>query len=335
MKNLKFKRLGRFSGKKTNLISFIIILCVVSSFNFYTVSGQLQMQIPSIIVYEQNELSPTLPDGEEEESSEIPEDALPVLALDMHPEGGEGYLKAGNVMVKNGTTNLTPNVESLFNAGLNLSFAESGPKILIVHTHASEAYMQTDRDYYIPSDPSRTQNMDYTVMRVGKEMMEVLNSMGIETIQDRSVHDYPSYNGSYKSALASIEKYLAEYPSIKVVIDVHRDAMERADGTRLKNVTEIDGEKVAQVMIVTGTNDMGLEHPYWQENLKFAMHWQNKINEMFPRLTRAIDLRTERFNTHATTGSLLIEVGSVATTLDEAIRGGKNAAKALGELLQR
>jgi len=110
--------------------------------------------------------------------------------------------------------------------------------------------------------------------------------------------------------------------------------MERDDGTRIKDITEINGEKVAQVMIVCGTNASGLDHPNWQETLKFAMKWQTQMNSDFARITRAIDLREERFNTHTTLASVILEGGSSANTLQEAIKGGLFAAESLAKVLK-
>lgn len=267
---------------------------------------------------------------------EPPEGMLPVLAVDMHPNSGWGLWEASEGVFVRNSTNLTVDVASLFNQPLNLAPVRAGgPQVLIIHAHSSEAFMPTASHFYNPSDPMRTQDMNHTVMRVGLEMKQVLNDMGIETIQCRHVHDYPMYNGSYRRALECIERYLRQHPSIQVVIDVHRDSMQRPDGTRLKNVTNINGEEVAQVMILSGTNASGLYHPNWRENLKLAMHWQSQMNADSPRLTRAIELREERFNMHATKGSLLIEVGSTGHTLEEAIRGGRLAAQALGRVLLR
>ena len=290
----------------------------------------LAAQIPSLAFMDELEGDAALGVPAEPPSEEL----KPVLALDMHAESGNGYLEAGDAMIKN-HTNLTPDIKALESKPLSIRIDNDGPQVLFVHTHASEAYTRTDSDWYDPSDPSRTQDMNYTVMHVCEEMAKVLEDMGIKTMQDRTVHDYPAYNGSYKSSLASVEEILKKYPSIKVVLDIHRDSMQRDDGTRLKNVIELNGEKVAQVMIVTGTNSMGLEHPNWQQNLAFAIKWQKQMNKDAPRLTRAIDLREERFNTHTTTGTLLLEVGSTQTTLDEAVRGARLAAESLGNLLLR
>ena len=252
----------------------------------------------------------------------IPENSGPILELDLHQEQ----------MVRN-STQYSINVEGMLNENLKFDMSREGPKVLIVHTHTSEAYMPTAANFYYPSDPDRTEDTRYNVVRVGDEMTQILNDMGVETLHDRSAHDYPSYNGSYKSSLATVEEYLENYPSIQVVIDVHRDAMERADGTRLRGVTDIDGQKAAQVMIVCGSDEGGLTHPNWRENLKFAVRYQKVMNDSFPNLTRAIDFRQERFNMHTTYGSLILEVGSSANSLEEAIIGGRAAARSLGLLL--
>ncbi|MDR0930272.1 MAG: stage II sporulation protein P [Clostridiales bacterium] len=264
----------------------------------------------------------------------LPEESKPVISLDMSPTSSEGYLNAGGVFVKNATT-YTPDVSALLNSSFEWDIKADGPKVLITHSHSSESYKATAENFYYPSDPDRTQDPRYNVMRVGEVMTKTLNNMGIETIQDRVIHDYPEYNKSYKNDLATINKILADNPSIKVVIDVHRDSMQRSDGTRIKNVIDIDGKKTAQIMLVTGTDQMGLDAPNWQSSLQFAMKLQQQMNEMYPKLTRSIDLRQERFNTHVTLASIIMEVGSSANTLEEAEAGGVLAANALGELLNK
>jgi stage II sporulation protein P len=320
------------------LVGFVFVatnLDMVIGFNLAEPETILQNQIVAMAVNIEREAVAVMQDVEmpDDEQLEPPEGMLPILALDMHVDNPWGVLQASeNIFVRN-STNLTPDVNEIFNTPLRIKLDNNGPQVLIIHTHATEAFLPTGGHYYDPSAPMRTQDMEHTVMRVGAEMMAVLNDMGVQTVQCRGVHDTPTFNGSYRRALESIEKYLRQYPSIKVVIDVHRDSMQRADGTRLKNVTDINGEQVAQVMILSGTDASGLSHPSWRDNLNLAMHWQEQMNSDFPRLTRAIELREERFNMHATLGSLLIEVGSTGHTLEEAIRGGKMAAESLGRVL--
>ena len=111
-----------------------------------------------------------------------------------------------------------------------LDFSGDGPKILIVHTHASEAYTPEDGFSYEPSGELRTQDETRSVIRVGSEIARILEDAGIETLHDTTANDYPSYNGSYARMEAIIESYLAEYPSIQMVLDVHRDAVEDQAG---------------------------------------------------------------------------------------------------------
>lgn len=255
----------------------------------------------------------------------IPENTAPLLAVDMHP-------KSSSSMLKN-STSYSVDPDLLMSEKLSLSLDNDGPTVLIVHSHASEAFLPSDTNFYIPSDNNRTEDINYNIVRVGREMTETLNQMGVKTIQSEKLHDYPSYNGSYASSLKTVEQMLEKYPSIEIVIDVHRDSMQRKDSTRLKAVREFDGKKLAQVMIVCGSDQGGLYHPDWRENLKFALAFQTQMNKDFQGLTRSIDFRKERFNMHTTKASLILEVGSTGNTLEEAILGGKAAAISLGNLI--
>lgn len=112
---------------------------------------------------------------------------------------------------------------------------------------------------------------------------------------------------------------LKKYPTIQIVLDVHRDAIIGSDGTSYAKKTEIDGEQVAQIMLVVGTNDMGLTHPDWKKHLTLAVQIQKNMLGIDSGLPRAIDLRRQRFNEHATPGSLLVEVGTSGNTLKQAL----------------
>ena len=126
---------------------------------------------------------------------------------------------------------------------------------------------------------------------------------------------------------------MISYPELSVVLDLHRDAFIYDDGSKAKFVTEIDGEKTAQLMLVVGTNGGGLDHPNWRENMKLALKLQNRICEKYPTLMRGVNLRKERFNGHTTPGSMIIEVGSSGNTLSEAIRGAELAAAEIADFL--
>lgn len=215
---------------------------------------------------------------------------------------------------------------------LTLTVSREGPQILIMHTHATEAYTIADGDEYVASDTARTTDENYNMIRVGEEMKAVFEEMGLSVVHDTTLYDYPSYTGSYARSLEGIKSYLEQYPTISIVLDVHRDALIADDGTVYKLTDTVDGETVAQVMLVVGTDDGGLTHPNWEENLTLATHIQARLLGIDAGFPRAINLRSQRFNQHMTVGSLLVEVGTSGNTLREALAGARLFARAAGEL---
>lgn len=272
------------------------------------------------------------PDVAEEPEETTPETAAPddIVERTLTVQDGGNYASADDIHINN-TTSKTLDVAALLNQPIHIQLGE-GPQILIMHTHGSEAYTMDGTDVYEPSDTSRTTDEQYNVVRIGEEMKAVFESLGLEVVHDTTLYDYPGYSGSYDRSKAGVEAYLAQYPTIKLVLDVHRDALIGSDGTTYKAVTTVDGEKVAQVMLVIGSNDTGLEHPHWQENLSLAVHIQRALNDRYPTLARPITLRTSRFNQQLTNGSLLVEVGSNGNTMQEAIAGARLFAQAAGEV---
>ncbi len=216
-----------------------------------------------------------------------------------------------------------------------LDVSREGPKVLIVHTHSSEAYTQEAGFTYTESDPLRTGDAAYSVIRVGDEIAAALAARGIETLHETALNDYPSYDGAYARMEETIRGYLAQYPSIQLVLDVHRDAALNTDGSQLDfSCTLPDGARCAQVMLVVGTDEGGLYHPEWEENLANALKLQALLMRQTDGLCRSIDLRTERFNQHLTHGSLLAEFGAAGNTLSEALRAAQLFGAALGELIE-
>lgn len=254
---------------------------------------------------------------------------LPIREID---SGQNKTIGSENILVKN-ETQYSVNTKELLKEKLGLDMTVSGPKVLIIHTHGSESYTEEGKEFYIEGTGDRNTDTSFNVVRVGDKITEVFEKAGVEVIHDRKMHDQPSYNGSYQSSLNSAERFIKEYPSIQVVLDIHRDAIVYGDGTKAKTVTEINGEKTAQLMFVVGTNEGGLMHDNWRENLKFAVKLQNEINKKYPNLMRGINLRRERFNGHLTKGSLIIEVGTSGNTLNEAIRGATLCAEVIAGFL--
>lgn len=209
-----------------------------------------------------------------------------------------------------------------------------GPTVLILHTHTSESYRPSEGFMYTPSDNDRTEDLSFNVARVGAELCSELNRLGVFAIHDPTLCDYPSYNGSYKKMLSVAEAVLEKYPSVQVVIDLHRDAMITSDGTKISTVTSINGEKYAQIMLVVGTDANGLYHPEWRKNLSFAVRLQQIMDEKYPSLARPLNLRCERFNGHLCPNEVIMEVGTNGNTLPEALSSARAAAGAIATLIQ-
>ena len=207
----------------------------------------------------------------------------------------------------------------------------SGPQVLIIHTHSTEAYTPVPGEEYEPSDPWRTTDPARSVIRVGDVLAAALEAQGLSVVHDRGVYDYPSYNGAYDRSQAAIEAWLSLFPEIAVVLDVHRDAV-GADKLYKTLVRDIP-ESAAQVMLVVGTGENGLPHPRWRENLKLALALQTAAEDGCPTLTRPVRLGRERYNQHLTAGSLILEVGTNGNTLSEAERGAELFAAAAGPVL--
>ncbi len=222
-------------------------------------------------------------------------------------------------------------VEGNINFNIEL---ESEPQVLILHTHATETFKTDDKDYYTEEFTSRSQDNSQNMVSVGKIVAEKLNSKGIKTLHDTTLHDYPTYSKSYSRSAATINKYLTEYPSIKVVLDLHRDAVTKDNGDKVKLVTEIGGKRAAQVMLVMGSQSGGItSYPDWEENFKLAAKLQQIIEKNYPTLARPLLLKSKIYNQNLTTGSLLLEFGTDANTLSEVHYSAELVGNCLVELL--
>lgn len=236
--------------------------------------------------------------------------------------GGSQY---GNIWVKNSNQHHSVDIgQELRKQPAVKIMKNAGPQVLIYHTHTTEAFQGVTRS----TDKSKS------VCAVGDEIAEQLAEAGIGVLHDTTYHDYPAYNGCYDRSMATVENDLKKYPSIQVTLDIHRDAMTRADGTRLKPTAVIDGKKAAQVMIVSGCDDDGsLGFPNWEYNFRLAARIQKSMSDLYPNLARPVDFTPNRYNENLTKGSLLVEFGTDASTLDEAKYSGSMFGKALADVL--
>ncbi len=211
---------------------------------------------------------------------------------------------------------------------------ESSPQVLIVHTHTTECYLEHDDGTYAADDATRTVDETQNMVAVGKAMATVLKQAGIGVIHDTAIHDQP-YTGAYSHSKASVEAFLKQYPTIRVVLDLHRDAIYPDDHTRVKPTVVIDGKKAAQVMIIVGMmNTAKTPNPHVQENLSFGARLQQRLHADHPGLVRPLNLVNARYNQQLSGGSLLIEVGSDANTLEEAVYAAQLVAEGLIQVLK-
>ncbi len=284
-------------------------------------------------------VSTPLPDYEKQESavSSSVSSALPAAADgkklgNILPQFFSPYTtanqKSGKLYVNN-RTGLDIDIAAL-KKSFSLKLEEgSEPQVLIVHTHATENYASRDT-YYTKSDMARTGEESRNVIGVGNQVEKVLRKAGIGVIHDKTLHDSPSYSGSYNRSYNTVEKYLKKYPTIRVVLDIHRDAIGEGDDL-IKPVVEIKGKQAAQVMVCVGSNTGSVDYyPDWEKNLSFGLSLQENLETLYPGLARALFLAYDRcWNQNLSTGSIIIEFGTNGNTFAEA----KYSASLVGNAL--
>lgn len=243
---------------------------------------------------------------------------------------------SGGLSIKN-TSGYDIDIDSVLSAGCPIRLETGKPQILIIHTHSSEAYSPAGLDKYDDLGTNRTLDQNLNVIRIGKELAKIFEDCGLNVIHDTQVFDYPSYTGSYNRSCEAVEKYLADYPSIKIVIDLHRDAL-CSDTVTYKTTATEQGVCASQVMLFVGSDASGLEHPNWRQNLSLALYLQNAVCQSYPSLMRPITLTKYRYNQHLSPGSMILEVGSNGNTLQEALAAirlfGNAAGPAIAALVE-
>ena len=218
----------------------------------------------------------------------------------------------------------------------NITLSKNEPTVLIVHTHATESYNTCNVDgYYSNSLPTRSENTEENVVGIGEKIAQILENYGIGTIHCTKLCDKESFVYAYSTSAETVKEYLKKYPSIKIVIDLHRDSIVSSDNSKTKPVFEFAGEKTAQLMFVVGTNAAGASHPDWQNNLSLALCLQSEISKDCPELFRRINLRTASFNQQLSPGYLLLECGSCANTLEEAENAAEIFATGLARVIKQ
>lgn len=268
-------------------------------------------------------------------TEEIPEEYRGSLLREtMTGQDDGGWLSLGAGWLRNYTALGQEEIAALLEETPLPDLGEGEAQVLILHTHATESYETHTGAHYDTRADWRTTDNSRNMCAIGAAMAEELEAAGIGVIHDTTQHDYPSYNGSYDRSRATAEAILARYPGLRVVLDVHRDAIQRDAATIVAPVTQIGGKSCAQVMVIAGCDDGSMNMPHWQENLRFAAALVNRMEQDWPTLTRPLFFAHRKYNQDMTPATLLLEVGSSANTMEEAEYAARLAAKSLAGLLK-
>lgn len=245
------------------------------------------------------------------------------------PESDLPVFSAGDaaLIAINSSFRYEADLPTLLTQPLNWDLATGEPTVLILHSHGSESYTPTGE--YAEVSPYHTLERDYNMLSVGDYVARILEAEGICVLHDTTLHDQPSYNAAYNNSRDSAKAYLEKYPSIQLVLDLHRDSIEDASGNQVAQTVFAGDQTLAPLMLVVGTDYGGLTHPKWRENLSLALKLQTQLEGLCPGICRNINLRTQRFNQDLSAGALLIEVGSSGNSRQDALRSAGVLAEAI------
>lgn len=240
------------------------------------------------------------------------------------------------IYIKNATATKNPDFNALLQEGPVLDIPDkSEPVVLIFHTHTTESFLLSDNGVFYEEYETRSTDSSKNMVRIGEEICKVLEENNIGFIHDTTIYD-DTYEGAYSRSRESVEKYLRDFPSIQIVLDVHRDAIYYSDTSRCKPTAEIDGKKAAQIMIITGAQEGYIsDFPDWEDNLKFALCFQKTAQDIYPGLMKPLYFCQRKYNMDTAKCSLLLEVGADANTLDEAVYSGFLTGMVLSEIIDK
>ena len=257
----------------------------------------------------------------------IPEGATPIATRDLSQLfRGEEYI--------NNQTYLTPNPAELLELDLSTAPIKE-PLVLVLHTHTSEGYLE-EVGTYIEGDLGEvtyTREGKRNVLAVGKAFVQALEKKGITAIHCTVMHDDPTLSGSYDRAAESIQFYREQYPSIRYVVDIHRDAILTAEGEYVRATTEVEGERIAQILPVVGSNAGGWEHDTWEGNLALALQLRQVLNQNDRALCRPPLLKSATYNQEMAPFAILLEIGTGANSIDEVLAAATLAGEAFAQLI--
>lgn len=314
--------LGIFMGDGSSIFSYPRL----ASFLIHSQTGR----DPAVPVPDTQPTDPTtVPTSPTEPSTQPTEPTPPPIAVERPTFTAD---EAGLINVNYGTR-LRPDLKELLLQKLDWDLTGEEPTILILHTHGTEAFTPTaERPYEEYGGEYRTKDDRYNMISIGDELTRLLTEKGLTVLHDRTPHDLNDYNDAYNNSRAAVQEYLKQYPSIKMILDVHRDAAEYSDGTQWATSATVDGQPSAQVMLVVGSSASDA-HPNWKTNLSLAEKLYLSIQRTCPGVERPINLRAKIYNQDLSTGSLIVEVGSTGNTHEEAMRALPVLSEAILQLV--
>lgn len=331
--------------KKIFLFTIAILLTIFNFLNQFSVKFFISFAIPRINSFEKSNskyvallskgnFSKDIFKGtlkkEEEITEDLDENVVNVENEEfIEPSYYEVTLDWSN-MLKNLTT-YKIDVDKLLSEKLKFKLNGNDVETVIYHTHTTESYTQSKNYMYEANGVYRTLDTNANMIRIGEEMKRNLQQNGLAVFHDKTIYDYPDYNSSYSKAGKGIIQTLNKYKNAKIVLDLHRDAIS-VNTEQYKPVVQIDGKKVAQFLIVIGTNQGGLKHSEWRENLKLALKIKKLADEKYPGLCRNVILRKERFNQQVTNGAMIVEMGATGNTVEEVLETTKYFSEILVEI---
>ncbi|MGI6081344.1 MAG: stage II sporulation protein P [Limnochordia bacterium] len=206
------------------------------------------------------------------------------------------------------------------------------PLVLIFHTHTSEMYATGDDAPKSPQHYHMFNTTDTGIVRVGEALARTLSERhGIPVLHSKAIHDFPNYAQSYQRSATTVQRILSKHPSIRLVLDVHRDGAQNVSFVR-----QVGSQSVAQVMVVVTKPISYSEalHPRWAENVQVANLMKKTMEAMYPGLLRPYAVvGRNRYNQHLHPHMLLLEVGNYIDDEKYALRSAVLMADVVARVL--
>ena len=205
------------------------------------------------------------------------------------------------------------------------------PRVLIYHTHTCESYTREEGQEYTESEPWRTADARYSVVRVGEELCQALRDLGVDAVHDTTNHEPPELATAYTRSLQTLAAYEAAGERFDLCVDLHRDAWVEGEGA---NTVDTDRGPIARVLFLIGQGEGFSVKPDTEANARFALLSADRLNESAPGICRGVLEKSGRYNQHMGGRAILVEVGNNRNTLSEALRAVPWIAQALADSLR-